>query len=90
MGYFVRLSVAVEKSAVAEILGGPRFCSDCQAMLKGRLVPHEYLMQAGKPDEEVYRCLLCDTHLQRTTGQIPWEILPAAQDPDASSERVRR
>ena len=75
---------------MAELLGSRRFCSDCQAMLKGRLVPHEYLMQAGKPDEELYRCLLCDTHLQRVAGQTPWEIQPPGQAPDASSEPVRR
>ena len=68
--------------------GSPRFCSDCESMLKGRSVPHEYLMQAGKPDEELYRCLLCDTRLQRASDGTPWEILPAA--PPASPPSVRR
>jgi hypothetical protein len=48
-------------------------------MLTGRLMPHEYLMQAGKPEGEFYRCLLCETHLQRASGPTPWEIVPKGQ-----------
>ena len=59
-------------------------------MLEGRSVPHEYLMQTGKPDEEVYRCLLCNTHLQRVIGRMPWEILPSAQPAANPPNPVRR
>jgi hypothetical protein len=40
-------------------------CSDCAALLEGhRVEPHEYLMVVHHtPDEDVYRCLLCDTCL---------------------------
>lgn len=90
MRYFSVPSTSLQRAEVSEALGNSRFCSDCHAMHMGRAIPHEYLMPAGKPDEEVYRCLLCSTQLQRAGGGTPWEILPAPQAAANSSEPVRR
>jgi hypothetical protein len=47
-------------------------------------------MQSGKPSEEIYRCLLCGTHLQRASGPTAWEILQAPQPTGDSPPAVGR
>ena len=50
-------------------------CSDCDALLRSaRIDPHEYLVIIQHtPEEDIYRCLLCDTCLSYSpTGEQAW------------------
>lgn len=62
---------------MTEFAGINKPCSDCETLLKGtRTVPHEYLMRVLKTEpEEIYRCLLCDTHLRNSaSGEPAWQV----------------